>query len=401
MRLGIHYGRESLDLEVRDGSLVSVQRAPVAPALVGPAAAVHAALEAPLGFPALRRALTPEDHVAVLVDERLPHLPELLTAVLEHIAQARVAPEVIALLCPSPSSGQPWLEALPAAFEEVRLEVHDPTDRKKLSYLATTRGGRRVYLNRTAVDADLLVILSDRGYDPLLGYGGAEGALYPAFSDEATRRLLDEQLSLKAPDRQPWPIRQEAVEVAWLLGAPFLVQVIEGSGDDIAHVVGGVADSAEAGERLLDARWRLTVDRPADTVIASVRGDPARHDFADLARALACAARVVQPNGRIVLLSQAAPRLGPAAELLRQAEEPRRALELLRQHHGADRTAAFQWASAAERARIYLLSGLPGETAEELFAVPVEKASQVQRLLGSEGSYLFVEDAHKALAVMA
>jgi hypothetical protein len=188
--------------------------------------------------------------------------------------------------------------------------------------------------------------------------------------------------------------------VAWLLGAPFLVQIVEGSGEEIVHVLAGLADSSGEGQQLLDARWRQTVSGPADTVIASVSGNPDRQDFLDLARALACAARVVQPNGRIVLVSQAAPRLGPGAELLRQAQDPGRGLALLRQHTPRDMAAAFQWASAAERAQIYLLSGLPEQTAEELFAVPLEDAGQVQRLLSGGGSCLLLEDAHKALAVL-
>ena len=52
-------------------------------------------------------------------------------------------------------------------------------------------------------------------------------------------------------------------------------------------------------------------------------------------------------------------------------------------------------------AQIYLLSALPEATAEELFATPMEHASQLQRLLRGAGSYLLLEDADKALpAVM-
>src|SRR5262249_58527419 len=136
----------------------------------------------------LRRALTPDDHVTIVIDERLPRLADLLIPLLEHVSSAGVAPEAITLLCPPTSSRQPWLEELPEAFEEVRLEVHDPKDRRRLSYLATTRKGRRLYLNRSVVDADQVVVLSGRRSDPLLGQGGAAGAIYPALSDEATRR---------------------------------------------------------------------------------------------------------------------------------------------------------------------------------------------------------------------
>src|SRR5262249_40488326 len=253
-----------LDMEVSDNRVIEAHQLPPAPPLGDVAGAVRAALETPLGFPALRRALTPDDHVTIVVDEHLPHLPELLTPILEHIGQGGVTPDAVTLLCAPPASSQAWLDDLPEAFQEVRVEVHDPSDRRKLSYLATTGKGRRIYVNRTVVDADQVIVLSGRGYDPLLGYSGAAGALYPALSDAHTRQELTGQLSMAAPDTRSWPVLKEATEVAWLLGAPFMVQVIEGAGEDIAHVLGGLADTGEEGERLLNARWQVEVDRPAD-----------------------------------------------------------------------------------------------------------------------------------------
>ena len=95
-----------------------------------------------------------------------------------------------------------------------------------------------------------------------------------------------------------------------------------------------------------------------------------------------------------------APRAGGRRTLLRQADDPARALTLLRQDKPADMAAAFQWAQAAEQARIYLLSGLPADTVEELFAVPLQHAGQVQRLLDEGGSVLVLNDAHKLLAIV-
>jgi len=390
----LHFGREQIEVEIAADQLLPVRRQPPAPALSDLAAAVRAAVEAPVGFPALRRALTPDDHVAVVIDEHLPHLGKLLTPLLEHIGSGGVTPEAITLVSSAPAADQGWLDDLPEAFEEVRVEVHDPTDRKKLAYLATTRRGRRVYLNRTAVEADQLVVLGRPDADPLFWRGGA-GLLYPALTDEATR---DERAA--AHHGVP-ALRQEAAEIAWLLGAPFLVQVVAGALDDIAHVVAGPAETSEEGLRLYESRWRQIAAELADTVVATVSGDPARPTFADLARALAHAAQVVQPEGRIILLTDALPRLGPAAELLRQTEDPERALRLLGQGLVPDRPAATHWAQAAQRAHIYLLSRLPEATAEELFVTPLEAAGQVQRLLRAAGSYLLLEDADRALPDVA
>lgn len=392
MRTAIRYGHKTLELEISVDRLGSLQRAAIMPSQVDPIAALRDALEKPFDFPALRRALTPDDHLAILVDEQLPRLPELLTVVLEHVAQAGIHPGAITLVCARTASRQDWVEDLPDEWQDVRVEVHDPTERRRLSYLAATQQGRRIYLNRTLVDAEQSIVLTRLGHHPIHGATGGMSALFPTFSDEAT--LREQQAVRLESGTSP---QQDAREVAWLLGAPFLVQFIEGAGDEVCHVIAGSMEAASEGRRLFEARWNVQIDNPPDMVIASLSGDPTRHDFAAFARAAAAAAQLVEPDGRIVLLTEATPTLGDGAEVLRRSGDPAKALARLQQEKPEDRADAFLWAGAARRARIYLLSGLTEETTEELFAVPLEDASQVQRLLGEGGSCLLLEDAHKVV----
>jgi len=160
MRIAMDCGLDRLEFEVADDKLIPGPQPPAA--LADPAAAVRAALETPHGYPALRRALTPDDHVTIVVDEQLPHLAELLVPLLEHIASAGVTPETTTLLCPPSSSRQSWIEDLPDAFQEVHVEIADPGERRRMAYLATTHKGKRLYLNRTLVEADQIVVLSGR-----------------------------------------------------------------------------------------------------------------------------------------------------------------------------------------------------------------------------------------------
>lgn len=399
MHVAMDCGLDRLEFEVADDKLIPGPQPPEA--LTDPAAAVRAALEQPHGFPALRRALTPDDRVTIVVDEQLPHLAELLVPLLEHIQSAGVAPESMTLLCPPSPSKQAWIDDLPDAFQDVHVEVSDPGERRRMAYLATTHKGKRLYLNRTLVDADQIVVLSGRRYDPLLGYGGAEGSLYPALSDRETRDEMNERVNLGVPNETPWPVRRAATETAWLLGAPFFVQVIEAAGDRVAHVVAGTTDASREGQRLQDASWRCRVSSPADLVVASISGDPSRHTFADLAAALSCAARVVNPGGRIALLSRANPALGPETEVLRNIDEPQEVLKRLRGEHTLERAPVLQWAAAACQARLNVLCGLPDDTVEELFATPLHAAREVQRLLDAGGRCLFLPDAHKMLAAVS
>jgi nickel-dependent lactate racemase len=398
MRIAMDYGLDRAEFEVADDRVLAVASPPAA--LADPAAAVRAALEQPHGFPALRRALTPDDHVAIVVDEELPHLTDLLIPLLEHVHSAGVAAECMTLVCPPSSSRQAWIDELPEAFEDVRIEVADPDDRRRVAYLATMKSGKRLYLNRTLVEADQVVVLSGRHYDPLLGYSGAEGSMYPSLSDRETRAETSQRVNLAVPEATAWPTRREATETAWLLGAPFFVQVIEAAGDRLAHIVAGTSDASQEGQRLLDVGWRRSLPRAADLVIAAMSGDPSRHSFAALAAALACAARVVQPGGRIALLTQAKPALGTEADLLRAGDDPQEILQRLHGKHTVELASVLQWASAASQARLNLLSGLSDETVEELFATPLHEAREVQRLLDAGGSCVFLPDAHKMLAIV-
>ena len=398
MRKSLAWGGQQLELDVADKDFVEVRRDAIADDVADPAAAVRAALEQPRDYPALRRALTPDDHVAVVVDEGLPGLAGLLVPVLEHIRSAGVTPDAMTLLCLPPSTGQPWLDELPDEFEEVHVEVHQPQDRRKLAYLATTKRGRRVYLNRSAVDADLLVVLTRRTFDPLVGYAGGETAIYPGLCDDATQQEMRTKLHAEVPGREGWAVSREAVEVAWLLGAPFLVQVIEGHGDDVARVLGGPVESAAEGRRLLDSRWRVETDRYADVVVAGLDGDPTRLTAEDLARAFFNASRVVRAGGAVALLTDATPALGRSFEVLRRHDDPAAALRLLFDEKPNDLAAGFMWASAANQAKLYLLSGLDDDLAEEMFTTPLTQPGQVQRLVSHGETCLILPEANKTLA---
>jgi nickel-dependent lactate racemase len=398
MEIAIEFGLEHLSLDVDATRFLKLRRKAPSPVLRDPAEAMRVALESPRGFPALRKALTPDDRVVLVLDEQLPHLNEIVPPVLEHMGEAHVCPEAITVL--SDHSGpHRWFDELPEPLQKISIETHEPANRRRLSYLATTRQGRRIYLNRTLVDADEIVVLSGRGYDPLLGYSGAQGCLYPALADDRTFKDLFPNLSV-APAGSCGPVRYEADEVTWLLGAPFFIQVIEGSGDDLVHILAGLAETASEGEQMLNAEWRVEFDQPADTVVATISGSAFRHSFASLASALACAGRIVKPEGRIILLTDANPDLGRGAELVMQADEPGRALALVGEERPRDMAAAFQWARAVQSANVYLLSGLPIQIAEDLFTTPLDHADQVHRLIRGSGSCALLPDAHKMQAVI-
>src|SRR5438105_2262819 len=100
MQIRLAYGLKEMELEVPAGTSVLPSQENLPAPAGDPAEAVRSALESPQGFPALRRALTPDDHVAIVVDEQLQQPARLLVPIIEHVESAQVPLETITLVCP-------------------------------------------------------------------------------------------------------------------------------------------------------------------------------------------------------------------------------------------------------------------------------------------------------------
>src|SRR5437763_10062917 len=92
-------GSKTWTVTVPDAARVDLRRQPFAAPAAGPRELVRAALEAPFGFESpLRRAVTPDDRVTLVLDEKLPHVADLLAGVIEHLGTAGVPPSAITVL---------------------------------------------------------------------------------------------------------------------------------------------------------------------------------------------------------------------------------------------------------------------------------------------------------------
>src|SRR5437870_5234569 len=72
MHVELAWGRQSSGFDIPDEDMVATRRGAAVTPVSDVPGAVRRAVEEPLHFPALRRALTPDDHIAIAVDEHLP-----------------------------------------------------------------------------------------------------------------------------------------------------------------------------------------------------------------------------------------------------------------------------------------------------------------------------------------
>lgn len=393
MQVPVAFQDEHLALEIPDDRLVGVWHGPASVPDAEVEGLILAALEHPREFPPLRQAIVPGDRIAVAFDPDVPHAPRVLNALCRTLQGAGVEAGAIRVVAPGPAPAQ-----LPASVSWIE---HAPEDQAALAYLATTEGGRRIYLNRHLIDADLVVPVGRLGHDPVLGERGPWGAIFPGLSDletmRAYRAMARDVSSASGPQR---PALTESAEVSWLLGSHFHVGIVPGA-SGLAGVVAGLEASVrEAGRTAVARSWTFRAESRSDLVVAGIGrpGQPSRIE--DLAAGLATAADLVRRGGKIVLLSRAEGSLGPALQRLVGADRPGPAA--LRGAEGeADYPAAWQLARALAWADVYLLSSLGEDVTEDLAMIPLGRPEEARRLAAASASCLLLSQADLTRAEVA
>ncbi len=241
MHVSVEFQDEHQEFEVAEACFVGCWHGPTG--VAGPArlSLVEEGLENPRDYPPLRQAVVPGDRVVIAWDPSIADADPVVEALSGVFDKAGVESGGLTFL--TPASGRKDLERLLPAGAV--LVVHDPDDRAGMAYLATTKQGRRVYLNRLLTDADLVVPVGRLGFDSVLGYHGPWSVLFPMLSNRetirASRELVRDEGATPSLDH-PTSWLTESFEVSWLLGTQFHVGLVPGS-SGLVEVVAGLENS--------------------------------------------------------------------------------------------------------------------------------------------------------------
>ena len=389
-RYVIGYGSERFDLDAAEGAEFEAFAPPAGMSPAHAEAALREVLERPRGYPPLRDNVVPGDRVAIALDPDVPDPSRVLDVVTDILEGAGVEADAVTIVEAARHAG-----ALVSGSRGEVTEVHDPGDRERLAYLATTKAGSRVYLNRTLTDADVVVPVGFLREDPLAGPHGPWSVLFPGLSDEATRAAHRKSRASGPHEASRKDADDEAFEVGWLLGSRFQIGIVPGEGGPSGFVAGLDEQVRDAGLAELSRAWSFRPEARADLVIAGVGGPEGPGGLNDLVAALVTAGRLVRHGGRIVALSQVGGPLGPAMQRLAGAGDsnPR---DALRGHEAdPDHLMAEALARVLGWADVYLLSGLAPDVVEDLSMIALERPEEVRRLASRASSCLVVGHADR------
>lgn len=361
-------------------------------------AAVTDALDNPIDYPPLARSTTPGDRVVLALGQAVPHADQVAAAVIQALARAGVDPDGISVLRTradrEAGSGDPSRLLPEPLRERITLPVHDPDNRGRLAYLAATKSGEPILLNRAIHDADLVLPIGCLHGEATAGYYGLHSPVFPAFSDQRTVERFRSPGSLDANGSYKRELVEQVEEVAWLLGVNFTIQLVPAAGDRVLHVLAGQSEAVRRrSRRLYEAAWTWPVTRQASLVVAAIEGESRRQTWQEFGRALDAAVSLVEDGGSIAVCCELAEAPGAAMQRMVGAPSRHAALRRIRKERPSDALPAAQLARALDRGKVYLLSRLDPSLVDALEMISVAAPDELSRLARQHRSCILLANA--------
>ncbi|MEO8269265.1 MAG: lactate racemase domain-containing protein [Aureliella sp.] len=379
--LEIHFGKNSTWTLPSDERFASTLKP--ATTIEDWTGAVNASLSSPIDFPSLDQALVPGDQLVLAVDPATPALVEVVAATVQWFCERGTAEANVRIVLAG--DGQWSSEELAERINQrsgfsIVVERHNLDEAEQVAYVAANEASDPIYLNRSLVDADVVIPISAARPRGSMDYFGPFG-IFPLLSNRETRGKFHSLPSL-ADSHSHAQLRGWADQAAWWVGVLVGIQVIPAGDDRASGILAGQLESLEAAaQTALAEQWnQAVVDSPL--VVAVIDGPPQSQSWLSVARALATAQEHVAPGGAIVLVTQLSQAVGSGLGRLRDPHQsPESIAKKLAHDASDDALAAAMLLQATSNNHVYLISSLRSDTVESLGMGVIADGTQLTRLL--------------------
>jgi nickel-dependent lactate racemase len=388
MKVRVTYGRQGLDLDLPESTLVIEPTE--APALVDEAAAFRSAVRSPIGAPALRELIGSHDRVVIVTSDITRATPNerLIPWILDELPHVPAAQITILIGTGSHRATTPAeMERMfgKATLERVRIIDHDAHDASQVSHLGATSRGADVYLNSEYLQADKRICVGFIEPHLYAGFSGGPKGIMPGIAGIETVKFFHNAQMVGDP-RSTWlnldsPIQAMSREVVAMAPPHFLVNVTLNNSKAItgffcgdylqAHLIGAAACKRQSAQ---------PVPHQFDVVVTTNGGYPLDQNLYQCIKGLSAAAQIVKPGGTIVMcaeLSDGLPDHGNFKDIVRARSTPQ---ELLAMIESPDYSVYDQWAAQSQalillRAQVRFHSSLPDDVIRSAMLLPAPDPS--------------------------
>ncbi len=354
MRVQLNYGKGKLAVDLPGGLEVSVIAKPPMPLLPDPAAAMQAALGAPVDAPPLAELARGRKSACILICDLTRPVPNalILPPLLRALLAAGMAADEITVLVATglhrPNEGAELAELVGDRWvlETVRVVNHFARNDADHALLGTTRGGTVVRLDRRFLEAELRIATGLVEPHFMAGYSGGRKVIAPGVAHRETITTFHSARFMEHAGcancvLEGNPLHREQLEIMRMLGGAFAVNVVLDDERRPAFVnFGDVVASHAAAVGFARAYVEVPVPRRFATVLTSAAGYPLDRTYYQTVKGMVAPLDILAPGGNIVLASACSEGMGSADYIAAQrrliAQGPERFLKAISaQRHAA------------------------------------------------------------------
>jgi lactate racemase len=336
------YGSGYVDVSIPEENCLGVIEKDVPASTKTEEEVILEALANPIGRPPLKEMVKPGQSVAVVVSDvtRLwQRMSIYLPYIVKELNDCGVKDEDIKFIIAvgfhramtAEENKKILGEELYARFKP---ESHDCENNDNLTHLGKTKAGTPVYINKTAMDCDHIIITGCCTYHPFVGWGGGKKSILPGIAGFETIQhnhfmcLTDEigggqRTEVRNANFIGNPVHEDMIDTASFVDPSFMFNVIMGYDGKINHAIAGHWEKAhEHGCKIVADIFGVPIPELADLVIASQGGSPKDIEFYQTGKAIYHAQDAIKPGGTMIVLSECPEGLGPEhAKLIFQGHD--------------------------------------------------------------------------------
>jgi nickel-dependent lactate racemase len=266
-------------------------------------------------------------------------------------------------------------------FKSLRILNHNCEDIDRLTFKGTTPGGLPVWVNTLLDEADLVILTGLIAPHQSAGFSGGRKSIVPG---SAGLQTIEKHHSF--PIRSYEPIigvlesnafHTEAVNAAQLVGADFILNVVQNANGEIDFAVAGDMEAAHLlGVEQCRSSWDVVLPHPFDIIIVSPGGYPRDIDLHQSQKAISTAELAAAPKAVFILAAECRDGIGKFAAWLKEASTPEEVIERFSREGFTTRdhsSKAFMWARAFKSYKVCLYSeNIGASDLKEMFFQPLD-----------------------------
>lgn len=382
-QIALKYGSSEMLLEIEKDSILQVIESNPVQFEQSETEIIEMALANPVSSARLSELVRAGETVCIVIPDttRLWQKPGLyLPFVVEELNRGGVKDEDILFLCALGThrslSEEEHNQLLgPKLAGRFRVVDHDCYDKNNLVYLGKTTFGTPVWMNKTAMECDHIVLTGGVVYHFLAGWAGGKKYILPGISSYETI-MANHALSLN-PERGAGPhpdvrsgniennlIHLDMLEAASFVRPTFLFNVVMSEGRIAGAAAGHYIAAHDRARAMVDAIDGVAIGEKAELVIASAGGSPKDVNLYQSIKTLINAREAAKPGGSIVILTESPEGLGGNAEvqdIILKFDSVLAREDDLRADYSISKYVGYYFCETAEKFDLILVSSLDPE----------------------------------------